>query len=63
MTAAEICGETPFAKLHQIGIKRNFSIRSHVRRLIIFCCRYFSKTVLTNINVGAIIYITTNDDM
>ena len=22
-----------------------------------------SKTVLTNINVGAIIYITTNDDM
>jgi hypothetical protein len=55
MTAAEICGERPFLKLHQIRIKRNFSLPSPVRRLIIFCCRYFSKTVLTNINVGAII--------
>lgn len=26
MTAAEICGKTPFLKLHQIRIKRNFML-------------------------------------
>ena len=57
MTAAEIGGKIPFEKLHQIRITRNFSLLFPVLPLIIYCCRSFSKTVLTNINVGAIIYI------
>ena len=37
ITAAEICGETPFEKLHQIRIKWNFSLLFPIWRLIIFC--------------------------